>query len=78
MIDTENVVAKVSKDVDHFQQRYHLSQRDMTDLLLTLGVDSYLKDITTRQLNGDKVPYLASWHLRQGLKYYHQGLGENP
>jgi len=74
VLDIENLTTKVSKDVEHFISRYHLSQRDMTDLLLTLGIDSYIKDMLTRQLNGNKIPYLANWHLRQGLKYYHQDL----
>jgi hypothetical protein len=74
MIDIDNLTVKINKDVDHFKTRYHLSQRDMTDLLLTIGVDSYLKDLTQRNLNGDKTPYLANWHLRQGIKYYHQDL----
>ena len=75
MIDVENLTLKVSKDIDHLQSRYHLSHQETTDILLSLGIESYLKDLSTRELNGSKAPYLADWHLRQGLKYYEQDMG---
>jgi len=74
MIDIENLTVKVSKDIEHFQARYNLSRHEVADILLHLGVDTYLKDMATRYLNGSKSPYLADFHLRQGIKYYHQDL----
>ncbi len=74
MIDIECLTEKVSKDIEHLQARYNLSHREVADILLHLGIDTYLKDKMTRQLNGSKSPYLADFHLRQGIKYYHKDL----
>jgi len=77
MVDTELLTLKVEKGIEYFQSRYNLSLREMTDILLNIGVSCYLKDVTTRQMNGNRIPYLADWHLRQGLKYYRQDLKNN-
>jgi hypothetical protein len=78
MIDIEDLTVKIGKDIEHFQARYNLSHREVANILLHLGVATYLKDMATRQLNGNKSPYLADFHLRQGIKYYHQDLVRQP
>lgn len=74
MIDLEVAEDKAIKLTSRFQRRYKLTHRDLAFMLLELGIDNYLKDIATRQLNGNKAPYLADFHLRQGVKYYQQDL----
>ena len=78
MIDIEDLTVKIGKDIEQFQARYNLSHHEIADILLHLGVDTYLKDMATRQINGDKSPYLADFHLRQGIKYYHRDLVRQP
>lgn len=74
MIDTEIMTELFDKDLSDFKSHHQINDRQMTDMLLQFGVDNYLKDLATRSLNGDKVPLLADFHLRQGIKYYHQDL----
>ncbi len=74
MIDLEGLEVKVSKDIDHFQHRYNLSHRDTANLLFSLGLDCYLRDLASRSINGRKAPYLVNWHIKQGIKYYQQDL----
>ena len=54
-VDIEDLTTKVSKDVDHFQNRYHLSQKEVTDILLTVGLDSFLKDFCVTFQSGNSV-----------------------
>jgi len=74
MIDLELAEDNAIKLTTQFQRKYNLTHHQLAFILLELGVDNYLKDTATRQLNGDKPPYLADFHLRQGIKYYHQDL----
>jgi hypothetical protein len=76
-VDIEDLICKLDKDIQHFQTRYQLDNRNMADILLSLGQEFYFKDICTRSLNGNSIPYLANWYLRQGVKYYHKNLGNN-
>lgn len=78
MIDLEIAEDNAIKLTSRFQRRYKLTHRDLAFMLLELGIDNYLKDMATRQLNGNKVPYLADFHLRQGIKYYQQDLVRQP
>ena len=74
MIDTETLTETFEKKLVDFQSQHQIDNRQMADMLLSFGVDTYIKDLANRSLNGDKAPYLADFHLRQGIKYYHQDL----
>lgn len=74
MIDTERLETQIIKDMEHYRKKNNIPFRDMAGIILPLGLDYYLSDMATRQLNGNKTPYLANWHLRQGIKYYEQDL----
>jgi len=74
MIDLEIAEDNATKLATRFQRKYNLSHQQLAFILLELGVDNYLKDLIIRHHNGSKSPYLADFHLRQGIKYYQQDL----
>ncbi len=74
MKDLEKLEHQINKTIDRFQSKHRITTPEMAGILLEKGVDTYIKDVSTRQLNGEKVPYLADFHLRQGVKYYYQDL----
>lgn len=78
MIVLEVAENNATKLTSRFQRRYNLTPQQLVFMLLELGIDNYLKDMATRQLNDNKTPYLVNWHLRQGIKYYHQDLVRQP
>ncbi len=76
MVDTESLTIKLDKDMERFKAHHKLDDYELGDILLNLGYQAYMRDMATRQLNGNTSPYLTCWHLRQGLKNYQKDLCE--